>query len=116
MFQRLKPKDAGPNSSVRLTFDILPTRVPVYERMSDGSIVRDADGLEKETGRFINTGYVGRLIARQIPKDNIGLGTEKPGEYTNSTSGVQSISFPIMDLEVPHFGSDGDNSGSEYLG
>lgn len=111
MFQRLKPKDAGPNSSIRLTLDILPTSVPIYERMSDGSIVRDADGLKKETGQFINNGYVARLIARQIPADNIGKATEKPGEYTNEATGVQSISYPLMDLEVPHFGADGDNAG-----
>lgn len=111
MFQRLKPKDAGPNATIRITLDYLTTKVPVYERMSDGSIVRDADGLKKETGEYINVGSVARLIARQIPLDNIGLATKKPGEYTDEATGTQSVSYPLFDLQVPHFGEDGNNAG-----
>lgn len=111
MFQRLKPKDAGPNATIRITLDYLTTKVPVYERMSDGSIVRDADGLKKKTGEYINVGSVARLIARQIPLDNIGLATKKPGEYTDEATGTQSVSYPLFDLQVPHFGEDGNNSG-----
>lgn len=108
MFERLKPEDAGPNASLRLSIDMLPTQVPLYELMPDGSIRLDDDGLPIPTGET-TTGYIGRLVAREIPLDNIGLATQEPGEYNDGVN--ESIRFPLMDLQHPHFGEDGNNNG-----
>lgn len=108
MFKRLRPKDAGPNASLRVTMDLLPTQIDDYERNDDGSYRKNADGLPIPTGTKI-TGHIGRLVARQVPLDSFGLATEEVGEYQDGAT--QSTRYPLFDLEVPHFGSDGNNSG-----
>lgn len=108
MFQRLKPKDAGPNASLRITMDLLQTSVDEYQRNDDGTIRKNADGLPTPTGQKI-PGYIGRLVARQVPQDDFGTAVEQTGEYNDGVN--QSVSFPLFDLEVPHFGADGNNSG-----
>lgn len=108
MIQRLKPADAGPNSSMRLCLDLLETDVPDYQRNSDGSITRDVDGLPVPTGAMV-PGFKGKWIVRQVPLDTYGLATQSPGVQTDGAR--QSVSYPFFDLEVPHFGSNGNNSG-----
>lgn len=108
MIQRVIPEDAGPKSTIRLSIDLLATQVPVYERMSDGSYALDEDGLKIQTGETI-PGFVGMWTATKIPAGQFGLATQKPGAQTDGTN--QSISYPIGDFEVPHFGADGNNTG-----
>lgn len=108
MFQRVIPKDAGPLSTIRLFLDLLPTLVPEYQRSDDGSIVKDPDGMPVPTGVNIQ-GYKARWIARQIPLDNMGLGTIQPGTLTDGAT--QSKLYPIKDLQVPYIGTDGNNAG-----
>lgn len=108
MIQRVIPEDAGPKASIRLSFDLLETLIPEFERNSDGSFKLDDDGLKKPTGQTI-AGVAGMWVAKRIPAGEIGLATEMPGTQTDGAN--QSVSFPIADLEVPHFGSDGNNSG-----
>lgn len=115
MLQRLKPLDAGPNASIRLWIDILETEVPVYERMPDGSIVLDIDGLKVESGA-VTPGYIARWVATQVLPDVSGEDTFasaglKPGKYTDAVTGTQSVLYPIMDFRVPHFGEYGNNTG-----
>src|SRR5690606_24253267 len=42
--QRVIPKDAAPRSTLMLWLDLLPARIPQYERNSDGSLLKDATG------------------------------------------------------------------------
>lgn len=108
MFQRVVPKDAGPKSSLRIYLDLLETNVPEYERGEDGGIIKDADGLPKETGVLI-PGYKARWVVKQIPLDDFGLGTNQPGDMTDGVK--QSVLYPWKDLEVPYIGEDGNNVG-----
>ena len=108
MIQRVIPEDAGPKASIRLSFDLLPNLIPEYERLSDGSFKLDNDGLKIPSGQTI-AGHTGMWVAKRIPNGEIGLATEMPGVQTDGAS--QSVSYPIGDFEVPHFGADGNNSG-----
>lgn len=108
MMQRVLPKDAGPKSTIRLAIDMLPTELPVYERNADRSYKLDVDGLKIPTGETI-PGLKVVWTARQVPAGEIGLATEAAGMQTDGTN--QSVSYPIGDFEVPHFGADGNNTG-----
>lgn len=108
MFERVIPKDAGPKSTLRLSLDLLSTQVPLYERNDDGSIKRGNDGLPVLTGANA-AGFKGRWIVKQIPTGDMGIATEKPG--TMMDNALQSTLYPIMDLEVPYIGEDGNNNG-----
>lgn len=108
VIQRVIPENAGPKASIRLSIDLLETSIPEYERMSDGSFALDEDGLKKPTGQTIN-GLSAIWTAKRIPAGEIGQASEMPGSQTDGAS--QSVSYPIGDFEVPHFGSDGNNTG-----
>jgi hypothetical protein len=115
MLQRVKPADAGPNSSLRLFIDVLPTMLPLYERAADGSFLLDEDGLKIPTGQTI-AGYRVKFVADQVrPKidgsDSFGQSGIVNGDQTDTTTGTQSQRYPIMDLRAPYFGSDGNNFG-----
>lgn len=109
IFQRLKPDDAGPNASIRIGIDLLAKELPDYVRNDDGTYRLDADGFPIPNGDVIPEGYVGRLVARQVPQDDFGLATEQAGSFTEGNA--QSTFYPLFDLEVPHFGEDGNNAG-----
>ncbi len=108
-FWRIIPKDAGPKSTIRLSLDLLPTMVPEFERMPDGAWKLDDDGLRIPTGEVIS-GFMGKWISEQVPDEDFGTGAQSQGTQQD-TSGNDSIRYPIMDLEVPHYGEDGNNAG-----
>lgn len=112
MFERVLPSDAGPKATIRVSLDLLPMQVPLYQRNDDGSIKRDVDGLPLPVvaGTTVD-GFKGRWVAQAIPIDGaaMGLATETPGALTDGAT--QSTLYPIYDLEVPYFGEDGNNSG-----
>jgi hypothetical protein len=112
MIQRVKPADAGPNSNIRLYLDILPMTVPLYERNSDGSYVLDDDGLKVATGETVS-GFKAKWVVGNFTvtsgTPDFGTGTIKTGDQTAQST--QSQRYPIMDLEVPFFGADGNNKG-----
>ena len=109
MFQRVIPKDAGPKSTIRLYLDMLATQVPVYERSEDGAILKDVDGLPKETGET-TPGYKARWVVKQIALDQFGLASEIPGDLVDGVT--QSVMYPFKDLEVPYIGADGDRKST----
>lgn len=109
MFQRVVPADAGPKSTLRVSLDLLATQVPEYERMDDGSIVKNEDGTPKTTGTQID-GFKARWIVQQVDASKgMGLATEKPGSMTDGAT--QSVLYPFHDIEVPYIGEDGNNAG-----
>lgn len=115
MIERLKPADAGPNSSIRLYLDVLPTQVEVYERNSDGSFRLDDDGLKIPTGDTV-AGVKAKWVATEVlpdlaGDDTFGIGAQIPGDQTDVTTSTQSVRYPIMDLRAPYFGADGNNFG-----
>lgn len=110
MFQRVVPADAGPKSTIRISLDLLATQVPLYERNSDGTIVKNDDGMPVPVAAGTTVpGYKARWIVKQIPLGEMGAAGEQPGSMTDGV--VQSVLYPIKDLEVPYIGADGNNSG-----
>lgn len=110
MIERVKPSDAGPNASIRLYLDLLPTLVNEYQRNSDGTYTLDVDGLKIATGSTV-AGYKAKWVAGVVAADSFGIGTQVPGDQVNTLNSTQSIRYPIADLEAPYFGSDGNNFG-----
>lgn len=115
MIQRIKPDDAGPPSSIRLSLDLLAGQVPLYQRNSDGSYTLDSNGLKIPTGTTVS-GYKAKWVADWVRPDSggddmFGLATQAAGDQTNSVSATQSVRYPIMDLRAPYFGADGNNFG-----
>ena len=112
MIQRVKPADAGPNSSIRLSLDILETTIDDYERNDDGSIKLNGSGLPIVSGSPI-AGFKAKWVATAVPLDagdsTFGVGTQGPGDQTAGQD--QSIRYPIFDLEVPDFGAYGNDLG-----
>jgi hypothetical protein len=113
MIQRLIPADAGPKSNVRLYLDVLATSIPDYKRNSDGSIQTDSNGNDVPTGTSL-AGFIVKWVAAFISPasdgtSNVGAGTIVAGDQV--ANGVQSQRYPIMDLEVSHYGADGNNIG-----
>ena len=115
MFKRLRPDDANPNANVRLWLDVLPCKIPDYKRQSDGSIQLDATGAPVPTGQSVQgfkVKWVATPIAPAADGSNLfGQGAIMAGDQTDTTTSTQSQRYPVMDLEVPHFGADGNLSG-----
>ena len=117
MFQRVIPADAGPNSSISLYLDVLPTTIPVYQRNADGSYKVDSNGNPVPASPAQTVpGYSCMWVASEIAKDAHGVSMfgsaePKPGVQTDQVTMTQSQQFPIMDLVVSHVGSYGNNIG-----
>jgi len=117
MFQRVVPSDAGPNSSISLYLDVLPTTIPVYARNADGTYKVDSNGNPVHAVPAATVpGYSCMWVASEVAVDVHGNGLygsaePKPGVQTDPTTSVQSQQFPIMDLVVSNIGAYGNNIG-----
>lgn len=123
MYERVKPADAGPNASIRVSIDVLPMAVPLYQRNSDGSIKVDAQNspVPMEDGST-TTGYKVKFIGEPIeylapeeeggePISTYGLGEEGAGDQVDEQSQTTSVRYPLFDTETPDFGADGNLRG-----
>ncbi|MNU19629.1 hypothetical protein D3C71_78610 [compost metagenome] len=114
MIERVIPADAGDPSSIRLSLDVLPMLVPLYERNLDGSIKLDTAGLPIPAGTTagFQVKWVATEIVRQVDgDDDFGIGTQGPGNQTDVPTSTQSIRYPVMDVRVASQGSYGKNLG-----
>ncbi|WP_144106695.1 hypothetical protein [Paraburkholderia sp. BCC1886] len=115
--QRMQPADAAPAATMRLYLDVLPATITQYERNSDGSFTTDSAG-----NKVAVTGS-GATAAGYICKWVLGTvdwtANEDAGDWGEATiaAGDQSVGsvtsqrYPIMDLQVPSFGTYGNNNG-----
>jgi hypothetical protein len=117
MIERVIPTDAAPRANLRVYLDVLPTNVPDYVRNVDGSIKLDTGGNPVQvTGEGATiAGYQVKWVTAYItPEEDgtttFGAGTIIPGDMTDGTS-AQSQRYPILDLEVPHIGAEGNWHG-----
>ena len=115
MIERLQPTDAKPPASIRLYLDVLETLVPEYQRNTDGSYFVDAAGDKVLTGQSI-AGFKVKWVVDKVYFDaengsDFGKANSKAGNQVNPDTNTQSTRYPILDLEAPYFGEDGNNNG-----
>ena len=112
--KRLLPANIGPKATIRLSIDVLETEMDVFKREIDGSYSVDAAGAFIPTGDKVS-GFQVKWVKEAIQPDptgvsGVGTGTIGVGDQTDPVSG-DSKRYPIIDLEVPHFGSLGNRYG-----
>lgn len=118
--ERLKPADAGPNSRLLLSLDIVPDQIQQYQRDIHGKFLLDANG-----ARIPVTGAGAKIAghrARWVINDwTAGATTQPFGEVSTKAGGlvsetaIQSQVYPIMELEANFFGSSGNNIGARLI-
>lgn len=120
MTERIIPSDAGPNSNLLLSLDVLPTQVPDYVRNSDGSIQYDIDGdpvpkLDGLGAEIKVPGYKIKWVVSSVNTllagANFGLATIGAGTQTDSVTLTQSQRYPILQLKASSQGDWGNNVG-----
>jgi hypothetical protein len=113
MIQRLFPDDMGPKSNIVLWLDVLPTKVDLYRRNSDGSIFLDQLSQPQIMG--IADGYKVKWVVtnRSTVADalNFGTATITQGDQIDVAAGLQSQRYPIAEFEVSSEGSWGKDTG-----
>lgn len=107
MVQRLKPADAAPPATIRVSLDLSTDNVKQYERNADGSYKLGVGGVLIETG--VAPGYIGKLVISEAV-GGFGAGVQGAGSQVG-TGAVQSVLYPLFDLEVSSFGSYGNLLG-----
>lgn len=116
IFWRLRAKDAKPEATMALDFEIVKDNIPEYQRDPvTGNYMRDDAGALIPTGETV----VGHRIAffkSVVPVDKDGkttYGKREPttGVMTSSISGEVSKRYPLIDSVVADFGQEGNNLG-----
>ena len=108
MIQRVKPVDAAPPASIRLSLDVVACQLPTYNREADGSYELDDAGAPVPTGSTV-AGFKAKWVVGQVGDADFGSGAQANGDIVEGA--IQSTRFPIMDLVVPSFGAYGNNVG-----
>ncbi len=108
MMQRVVPADAGPNATINLSLDVLPTSVNQYQRNSDGSIYLSPTGQPNITGTTsgFKVKWVFSYNAASAPLGTLAVTT---GTQTDPTTGATSQLYPIFQFEVGSPGNYGNN-------
>lgn len=117
---RLKPVDAGPNSRLLLSLDIVDDQIQQFQRTPNGAFLLDVDG-EKIPVQGQGATLPG-FRAKWVVNDWIagstvgafGAVASKAGSLTNAAD-EQSTVYPIFEVEVSHFGEYGNNLGLRLL-
>ena len=115
---RVKPSDAPANANITLWIDVLETKVPLYKRSSDGSIVRDALGdrvIEVDTNNdpIMIDGFKVKYFSSTYPA-GMKFGAQEislVGSMTDSETGKKSKLIPLIDIAGMDFGSYYSNLG-----
>lgn len=119
IIERLVPTDAKQPANFCLSLDIMPAEIPLYQRASDGSYIRD--GVTNQplpvVGGTTVPGYKAKWVISSI---NTGLATDDPstlfgqkavtpGDQTGGTGASQR--YPILEFWASSFGSYANDCG-----
>lgn len=120
MVERVIPEDAGPESNMLLSLDVLPTKIALYQRNTDGSIKLDATNTPVATGVTVD-GYTAKWVMSSLNDqsgvasgstiDNFGAATVTPGDQLDDLTNVQSQRYPIFQFKASSRGSFGNDAG-----
>jgi hypothetical protein len=111
---RIVPADAPKPSSIRVSLDLLPSAVPVYERNADGTLTLDpTTGLPIPTSATVQ-GFKAMWVSEVIPlvaeEDNFGAGAQAPGQQIDVTTTTTSTKYPLFDIKASSQGVWGNNT------
>lgn len=113
MYVRVLPTDAGPKPTVRVSLDVLPTKVDLYARNADRSIKKDVAGDPIVTGTA--DGYRVKFVvdhyATVQEAEDFGAADITVGSQTDPVTNVQSEKVPLFEIEHNFFGKDGNLAG-----
>lgn len=109
ILQRMIPADAGPEPTIIMYLDVLETTVDLYERNTDGSLVRDALGNLRIVGST-NGFKVKWVNSYHEDITRFGKLTQLPGDQTDE-NGNTSIRYPIYEFKHSFIGADGNLAG-----
>lgn len=119
MYVRVLGENHGPKPTALLSLDLLPIKIDLYERNTDGSLKLDAAGDPKPTGQQVD-GFRAKLVVSNITTlaDEVNFGQRDPsqGDQFDASTGAQSTRYPILDLQHSFYGEDGDLSGFRFWG
>lgn len=123
MQERILPDDAPPPASIRLSIDLLSTKVTQYERNSDGTFRLDNAGAKIPSGAPID-GYMAKWVVEPIgisaggeagPGEfQFGLGQTMDGDQTDGATSTVSTRYPIGDFLVSSEGEWGNDQGLRF--
>ena len=108
MVQRVVPTDIEPKARLLLSLELLPTKLPAYDRNADGSYKLDTAGNPVPTGSTID-GFKGRWFL-DVHTSGIGAAAKRAGTMTDVDNNESTI-YPVIDFEVAHYGSYGNGIG-----
>lgn len=97
--QRIVPDDAPAPAGVQIAIDLLATTVPVSGTGSASGTVNNVPG------------YVGKIVALSLPVSGLGTGGATTSGSMSTSGGVQSVVYPLFDIQTSSQGSDGNNQG-----
>ncbi|EBQ5762135.1 hypothetical protein U0X96_002573 [Salmonella enterica] len=113
MYQRLIPEDAK-TASVRVFADVLETKVPSYERDSNGIVQYDNSGKPKIKEQVDGLVIVFRSVVIDETTPAIGAGVVIEGTMTGE-GGTKSKLYPLFDIAGPYAGADVNGFGFKLI-
>lgn len=113
MYQRLIPEDAK-TASVRVFADVLETKVPSYERDSNGIVQYDNSGKPKIKEQVDGLVIVFRSVVIDKTTPAIGAGVVIEGTMTGE-GGTKSKLYPLFDIAGPYAGADVNGFGFKLI-
>lgn len=114
MMKRVIPDDAPPAANVRISAEVVKTRINPKRRLSDGNYDLDVNGNTVDVNTSVE-GHRIKFIAEYIKPEadgtsNIGKGKIRTGTLTGINA-EESQRIPLMDFEVSSQGSWGNLQG-----
>ena len=117
MLERLIPDDAGPESNLLLSIELLPVNIDVYSRTGTGDVVYQfnpaLNKLEPVMSGVNVSGYKARWVCSSVTNAAYGgvFGSAAPIVGTWTEGGKTSTIYPILQLRASSQGAFGNNAG-----
>lgn len=120
MIERVLPADVGPRANLLLSLDVVASRLPVYNRAADGTLITDGlTGLPVPSTDNGNPLYTQGFLAKWTLSHTSTLASEVNfGQVASSvgdllsldTTPSQSTRYPIAHVQASCYGVRGNNS------
>lgn len=119
MYVRMLGKNFGPKPTALVSLDVLPCKIDVYQRNTDGSLKLDTAGDPIATGAQVD-GYRVKVVVDNLTslaqEATFGQRDSTVGDQVDTATSVQSTRYPLFDLQHSFYGEDGDLTGFRLWG